>query len=301
MFTLIGKTNIDFVGKRKPAFVLSLLMLLLGLWGSVQLATGKAAMATDFAGGATVDLKLEKPEPIENLRAVLRSAGVAVDVQQLQGEAHYLVRVPLDGDDISHLDGSVVEAVRKGLADNKVTDSSSTVVGPAVSRDLRNKSLMASLIVALGILLYVGIRFDLRFAVGAVLATAHDVLFVLGLIVLMGHDFSMLIVTALLTVAGYSLNDTVVVYDRIRENLKARRAEAYGTVVNASINETLTRTVVTGLTTLIAVSILYVWGGEVTKDFSLVLLLGIVIGTYSSVFVAAPLVVEWNQRSPVRR
>ncbi len=301
MFTLIGKTNIDFLKWRKPMFVLSLAMTLLGVWGSVQLARGKAPMATDFAGGATVDLKLEKAEPIESLRAALKAAGVEGEVQQLQGEAHYLVRVPLKGVDVTGMDDAVVAAAKAGLKGNKVVDSSATVVGPAVSRDLRNKSLLASLIVALGILLYVGFRFDLRFAVGAVIATAHDVFFVLGLVVLLGHEFSMLIVTALLTVAGYSLNDTVVVYDRIRENLKARRADPFNKVVNDSINETLTRTVVTGLSTLFTLAILYAWGGEVTKDFSLTLLLGIVVGTYSSMFVAAPVVVEWNERSPLRR
>jgi preprotein translocase SecF subunit len=226
---------------------------------------------------------------------------VVGEVQQLQGEAHFIVRVPMKGAEVGELDLQVVQAARQGLPQNKVIDSSSTVVGPAVSRDLRNKSLLASLIVALGILLYVGFRFDLRFAVGAVVATAHDVFFVLGLVVLLGHEFSMLIVTALLTVAGYSLNDTVVVYDRIRENLKARRSDPYDKVVNDSINETLSRTVITGLSTLFTLLILYFWGGEVTRDFSLTLLLGIVVGTYSSVFVAAPVVVEWNQRYPSRR
>lgn len=301
MFTLIPKTNVDFLKWRMPMFGLSLVMVLVGLWGSVRLIQGKAPMATDFAGGATVDLKLEKPAAIEELRSVLKAAGVEGEVQQLQGEAHYIVRVPLKGSDVTGLDDAVVAAARKGLVGNKVVDSSSTLVGPAVSRDLRNKSFLASLIVALGILIYVGIRFDLRFAVGAVFATAHDVFFVLGLVVLLGHEFSMLIVTALLTVAGYSLNDTVVVYDRIRENMKSRRSEEFGTLINASINETLTRTVVTGLSTLMTLAILYAFGGEVTKDFSLTLLLGIVVGTYSSIFVAAPLVYEWEKRSPARR
>lgn len=300
MFTLIGKTDIDFLKWRRPMFALSLAMTLLGVWASVRLAQGKAPMATDFAGGATVDLKLEKPVPIEDLRAVLRAAGVGGQVQEMQGEAHYVVRVPLRGEDVAGLDETVVAAVRDGLKGNRVADSSSTVVGPAVSRDLRNKSLLASLIVALGILLYVGLRFDLRFAVAAVAATAHDVLFVMGVMMLIDHEFSMLVVTALLTLAGYSLNDTVVVFDRIRENLKAHRSEPYAKMVNLSINETLTRTVVTGLSTLVAVVILYAWGGPVIRDFSLVLILGVVVGTFSSVFVAAPLVVEWNLRSPQR-
>jgi preprotein translocase subunit SecF len=300
MFTLIGKTNIDFLAWRKPAFAISIAMVVVGLWGSVQLIRGKAPMATDFAGGATVDLKMEKPLPIEALRTALKAAKVNAEVQQIQAD-HFVVRVPLRGSEVGTLDAEVVAAIRGGIKENKVVDSSSTVVGPAVSRDLRNKSLWASLIVALAIMIYVGIRFDFRFAVGAVVATAHDVFFVLGLVVLMGHEFSMLVVTALLTIAGYSLNDTVVVYDRIRENLKGRRTDPYAKVINDSINETLTRTVVTGLSTLLTLAILYFYGGEVTKDFSLSLLLGIVVGTYSSIFVAAPLVAEWNHRSPVRR
>lgn len=300
MFTLIGKTNIDFLAWRKPAFAISIAMVMVGLWGGIRLIQGKAPMATDFAGGATVDLKMEKSLPISSIREALKAGKVEAEVQQLQ-EAHFVVRVPMRDSDVSMLDAQVVAAVRAGIKDNKILDSSSTVVGPAVSRDMRNKSLLASLIVALGFMIYVGIRFDFRFAVGAVVATAHDVFFVLGLVVLMGHEFSMLVVTALLTIAGYSLNDTVVVYDRIRENLKARRTDSYSKVINDSVNETLTRTVVTGLSTLGTLAVLFFWGGEVTKDFSLTLLMGIVVGTYSSIFVAAPLVAEWNQRSPAKR
>jgi preprotein translocase subunit SecF len=173
-------------------------------------------------------------------------------------------------------------------------------VGPAVSKQLWSQAVWAMTLSLLGIMLYIAFRFDFRFGVGALVATLHDVLAVLGLMVLLHHEFSLLVVTALLTLAGYSLTDTVVVFDRVRENLKARRTDPMAKVVNDSINETLSRTINTSMTVLLTTVVLFVWGGQVLHSFSLALILGVLVGTYSSIFVATPLVVEWDLRSPKR-
>lgn len=300
MFTLIGKTNIDFLGWRKASFVVSLAMFAIGLWGSVRLFTGKAAMATDFDGGARVTVKLEKQVPLEQLRKALSAGGEDAEIQQVGEGAEYMLRIRKSSAAIGAMGDKAISLIKGEFKDNKVLDSSTEEVGPAVSRELKSKSLMAALVAFIGILFYVMIRFDFRFAVGAIVATLHDLFVVLGIVVLMGHEFSLLVVTALLTLAGYSLNDTVVVYDRVRENLRLHRSSPYLSVVNTALNDTLTRTINTGMTTLVVLTVLYFLGGEVTQDFCLTLLIGIVVGTYSSLFVASPLVVEWNLRSPKR-
>jgi preprotein translocase subunit SecF len=191
--------------------------------------------------------------------------------------------------------------VAQKLSGNAVLEGSVEYVGPAVQKQLWQKAAWAITISMLCILIYIAFRFDFRFGVGALIATMHDVLAVLGIMVVFGHEFSLLVVTALLTLAGYSLTDTVVVFDRIRENLKIRRTEPMGKVVNDSINETLSRTINTSMATMVTVVVLYFYGGAVVHSFSLALILGIIVGTYSSIFVASPVVVEWNLRSPAKR
>jgi preprotein translocase subunit SecF len=300
MFTLIPKTNLNFVGLRYVGFVVSLVLMLLGVVGIWRIATNHARLAIDFAGGTTVNLLLEKPASPDAMRATLKAAGLDSDLQQVADKPQYLIRVLSQGQVAGQTARQVVEAVVKGLPGNKVLESSSEEVGPAVSGQLRLKAFWAVLFSLVAITIYIAFRFDFRFAVGAFVATMHDVLAVLGIMVLLNKDFSLLIVTALLTLAGYSLTDTVVVFDRIRENMKLRRSDAFPVIVNDSINETLSRTINTSVTTILTVVVLFFFGGEVVHDFSLALILGIIIGTYSSIFVASPLVVEWNLRAPAK-
>jgi preprotein translocase SecF subunit len=169
-------------------------------------------------------------------------------------------------------------------------------VGPVIGQELQEAALWAILISLLGIVSYIAWRFEFRFGIVATVATFHDVLVVLGVFFLLGNEITLLIVTALLTLAGYSLTDTVVVFDRIRENFRARRRDSLAEMINTSINQVLSRTIMTSLTTLLAILALFLLGGEVLRDFSLALMLGIIVGTYSSVFVASPLVYEWRIR-----
>jgi preprotein translocase subunit SecF len=303
MFSLIpNKTDINFVGKRHLGFALSGALILLGCWAIAQLAMGKARLGVDFGGGANLTLILKQAVGVEQLRPALGPEFAQADIQQVQGSSRYLIRLKAaDGESSDALEAHAKEGIAKGLKDNSVVESSVEFVGPAVSKQLWSQAVWAMTLSLLGIMLYIAFRFDFRFGVGALVATLHDVMAVLGLMVLFHHEFSLLVVTALLTLAGYSLTDTVVVFDRVRENLKARRTEPMAKVVNDSINETLSRTINTSMTVLLTVVVLFIWGGEVVHSFSLALILGVLVGTYSSIFVATPLVVEWDLRSAAKR
>jgi preprotein translocase subunit SecF len=195
----------------------------------------------------------------------------------------------------------VQEALKKELPSNPFTLESSTEVGPAIGKDLQKKALLAVVISLAGIVVYIAWRFKFDFGVAATIATFHDVLAVLGVVFLLNKEITLLIVTALLTIGGYSLTDTVVVYDRIRENLRSRRKEGLGDVINASINQVLSRTAMTSLTVLLAALSMFLMGGEVIHDFSFALLIGVLVGTYSSWFVASPLIYEWRNRTEASR
>lgn len=184
---------------------------------------------------------------------------------------------------------------------NPVRIDREEMVGPAVSRNLQWKALWVILLGMLAILIYISFRFTFRFGVGAVIALFHDVIITIGILSIFGKEFTIPIVAAILTIVGYSINDTIVISDRIRENLKQMRKENYADVINRSINQTLSRTIITSLTTFVALFVLFVIGGRVINDFSFALLIGVVIGTYSSIFVVAPIVYEWEKRSPTRK
>ena len=301
MFTIIGKTNIDFVGKRYIGFAVSACLISLGIWGTIQIAMNKAKLATDFAGGTALQIRLEKVVPVEGLRNALKADYADCEIQQVGEGTEYIVRLRRPDQDTGKTADKVISIINAAFTGNKVVDSSSEEVGPAVSSKLRSDAVLAFFIGMLAITIYIAFRFDFHFAVGAFVATLHDVLAVLGIMVLLQRDFSLLIVTALLTLAGYSLTDTVVVFDRIRENLRLRRTDSLIKVVNDSINETLSRTINTSMTVFLVVLVLYLKGGPVIHDLSLSLLLGVIVGTYSSIFVASPVVVEWNLRQPPRR
>ncbi len=301
MFSLVPKTNIDFVGLRYIGFGISALLMCLGLYSMVLLGQGKAKLGVDFGGGSNVTLLLKLPVDVQQLRDALGKHFAGADIQSVKGSNTYLLRLPAVDQTIESVIAAAKLAIPKALPGNEVTGVSMEYVGPAVSKHLWRQALWAVVVSLIGILIYIAFRFDFRFGVGALVATLHDVLAVLGLMVVFGHEFSLLMVTALLTLAGYSLTDTVVVFDRIRENLKTRRTEGIVTLVNDSINETLSRTLNTSMTTMLTMVVLYFWGGEVVRTFSVALIIGIVIATFSSIFVASPLVVEWNLRRPPRR
>ncbi len=298
MLEILGKTNIDFMGKRTIAFTFSGVMVLMGLIAVVQIARGAANLGIDFAGGTAVQLKFEQPIRIDEARKVLESNGLGnAELQEFGQDNKLLIRVKTSTTIEEKTAETVVDVFKTKFASNQFVVDSSTEIGPTIGKKLQEDALIAIVISFIGIILYIAFRFELRFGVAAALATFHDVLAVLGTFYVLDKEITVLIVTALLTLAGYSLTDTVVVFDRIRENLKSRRRESEEATINTAVNQVLSRTIVTSLTVVLVLIPLTLAGGEVLHDFSLALLGGVIFGTYSSVFVASPLLLLWPGRS----
>lgn len=233
-----------------------------------------------------------------------RNGYTDANIQSLTREKanYFVIRVKTTTDEaVTQVSKNILGILEKEFPENKFNMDSVDGIGPAVGKTLQHQTRVAVLLAMVGILIYIWARFDFRFGVAATIATFHDILAVLGIFFILHKEITLLFVTALLTLAGYSLTDTVVVYDRIRENLKLFRKKGdFNSTINASINEVLSRTINTSLTTFMPVFILFLIGGTVVHDFSLALMMGIIVGTYSSWFVASPIMVEWEHRSPKR-
>jgi len=294
---LIGKTSIDFIGKRKISFIISGIISLIGIIGIIQISRGDANMGIDFTGGTSLQLKFTKPVDIHAARAVLLKNGLEVSLQEIKDSNQLLVKVGKTSLEVGKVAGTVEEILRKEFPSNPIIDKSSTEIGPSIGAKLRNDTLIAIAISIIGIILYIAWRFDFKFGVAATIATLHDVLAIFAVFFIMGKEVNLLLVTAALTVAGYSLTDTVVVFDRIRENLHKNTKESLPNIFNHSINEVLSRTIVVSLTVFLASMSLFLFGGEVIHDFAFALTCGVVVGTYSSIFVASPVALVWERRA----
>lgn len=295
MLEVFGKTNIDFIGKRNIAFIFSGVLVLIGVFTFIQIYMGRANLGIDFAGGAAIQLKLDQPISIDEARKVLESNGFSdVAFQEFAGTNRLLVRIKKQ----EAIQGKVAEKIVGLFSDafkgNKFQIESSSEIGPTIGQKLQKDAIVAIAVSLIGIIIYIAVRFEFKFGIAAAIATFHDVLAVLGVTYVANKEITLLIVTALLTIAGYSLTDTVVVFDRIRENLKKRNKDTFGQVINNSINQVLGRTFMTSLTVFLAVIALFVFGGEVIHDFAFALLVGIIVGTYSSWFVASPILFVWR-------
>lgn len=304
MLQIIRNSHIDFMRIRRMAFIISGVFLLAAAFAMVQLIRGQANMGVDFAGGTSIEVEFEKPISADHLRQAMNVPEFKNVSQQYVREAgrnKYMLRVLAPDLPTEKVSTRVMEVLQADFQDNTVTLLASEDVGPTVSAHLRQQALYAVFWAVIMIILYIWWRFDFRFAVAATVTTFHDVLTIIGIFILMRYEISWILITALLTIAGYSLNDTIVVFDRIRENLRHRRKEDFQKIVNSSINETLSRTIITSATTLAVVLSLYFLGGEVIHAFSLAMLMGILVGTYSSIFVASNILVEWHLRDPLRR
>jgi len=299
MIEIIKKTSINFLGKRNIAFVFSGIIAVIGIIAIVQIATGRANLGIDFAGGTAIQFKFEKPVALHEVRVALESGGLKdFDLQDLPSENKILIRVKKTEEELGRISETIPDILAQKFPDNRFVVDSTTAIGPKVGGRLRADAAKAVAFAVVGILVYIAFRFQFKFGVGATIATFHDVLAVLGVFFLMGKEINLILVTALLTIAGYSLTDTVVIFDRVRENLKLRQRESVEAVMNISINEVLSRTIVTSLTVLFTSMALFFFGGEVLHDFSLAMILGVIVGTYSSVFIANPVVLLWGGKRP---
>jgi len=294
MLEIVGKTDIDFMGKRKVALIISGVLVALGLLTLLQIGRGAANVGIDFAGGTAVQLKFENPIAIDAARQDLGKHDIHdAELQEFTQDHKLLIRVKTEGTIEENIAERIIQVFKQEFSTNQFVVDSSTEIGPTIGHRLQQDALLAITISLFGIILYVATRFELRFGVAAAIATFHDVLAVLGICYLLNVEITLLVVTALLTLAGYSLTDTVVVFDRIRENLRARRRTSILTIINNGINQVLSRTLVTTLTVVLVLLPLTLFGGTVLHDFSLALLLGVLVGTYSSIFVASPLLLVW--------
>ena len=286
----VKKPNFDFMGVRKFAFAISAILVILGLVSFVEILRGDANLGVDFSGGSMLQYKSEKPFELNKIRTLLGENNFgSLDLQEVTGENRLIIKIKKSEDTVGHLGDEITNILSKAEGDKGFVLESQSEIGSSISAVLRNKAIEAIAISLLGVLLYLAIRFDFSFGLAAAAATFHDVLVVLGICWLLKVEITLLLVTALLTLAGYSLNDSVVVFDRIRENMGKLHQKSFAEIINVSINEVLGRTIVTSLTTALVLFALVFFGGSAIHDFSLALLTGIFVGTYSSVFIASPL------------
>ncbi|MDD2653813.1 MAG: protein translocase subunit SecF, partial [Candidatus Omnitrophica bacterium] len=291
MLRLIKATKIDFIGKRKIWYTVSAVIIIVGMFAFFS--KGKQAYGLDFAGGQLQEYSFSQPIAVESLRSSLRDAGLSdVSIQQFR-ENPKIIIVRSTSDTAS----TVEQVLRDKFADNKFDVLRIEKVGPAVGRDLRKKATLAIIYSLLGILIYVAFRFKhFNFAFAGVIALFHDILVTIGFVALTGRQMDLLIVTALLTIAGYSINDTIVIYDRVRENLRLARKVNLAEIINLSVNQTFSRTILTSGVTLLVVISLLMFGGEVLNGLAFSLLVGFISGVYSTVYIASPLVLAWQKK-----
>ena len=285
------KTNIRFLEKRKLALTLSLFLIFL----SFALFFGRGLnLGIDFLGGILLEVKTDGPADMSDLRTKISGLNLGdTSLQEFGAKDTVLIRVQRQngGDDAQKF---AVDKIKKGLGASVIEYRRTEFVGPTVGAELKEAAIWAVLAAVGAILLYIWFRFEWQFSVGAVIALTHDVITTIGLFALLQLEFNVSTVAAVLTIAGYSINDTVVVYDRVRENLRRYKRLSLIELFNRSINETLARTVMTSVTTLLALFALFFFGGEVIRGFSIALIWGVFVGTYSSIALAVPLLIFFN-------
>lgn len=285
--SLLLNINIDFMRYRRPAFFLALALILISL-GS--LATQGLRLGLDFTGGTLVELHYAEAPELESVRAELVAAGYEQFVVQNFGSSHdVLVRL---SEGFSPKVGEQVRSLLNASTSSEITLTRAEFVGAQVGEELRDQGGLGMLVALICIMIYVAFRFQYKFALGSVLALFHDVIILLGFFSLFRIDFDLTVLAALLAIVGYSINDTIVIYDRIRENFRTVREGSAKDLINLSINQTLLRTTITSLTTLLVVVALFIWGGDMIHNFALALIVGILVGTYSSIYVAGTLLLN---------
>ena len=303
MIELIKESKINFIGVRHIAVICSVVAILAGI---VSIAVRGLNFSIDFAGGTVVQIKFDNPVhgDIGRIRTIISGLGYgSPEVKTIgsidKNELQIMVRKQAGNNNVAD---HIKSALQKDYNANPFEVRRVENVGPKIGSELRRNAIIASLLSLLAILIYVGFRFHLPFGVAAVVPLFHDTMITIGVFSLLGREISLTFLAALLTIIGYSLNDTIVIFDRIRENIKGGlRGKKLEDTINSSINQTLSRTIITSATTLFVVVALFILGSEAIKDFALALLIGIGVGTYSSVYVASPVLIWWHQRWPITK
>jgi len=292
----LTNTNIDFIGRRRIAIFLSLAVIGAGIVSLV--IKGGPALSIDFRGGSLVEVRITPAASAAEVRSALEAAGVdAQGVQEFGEPEELIIYLPVEEVDaergVDEATPTVAALVADAFPEREVELRREETVGPKIGNELRTAAINSVFVALMLIIVYISFRFVFHYGIAAVVALVHDVLVTLGIFSLLNKEISLTILAAFLTIIGYSLNDTIVVFDRIRENMGLRRKESYESVINKSINETLSRTLITSLTTLVVAAILFAAGGAVIHDFAFALVVGVLVGTYSSIFVASPVLIGW--------
>jgi preprotein translocase subunit SecF len=290
--------NFDFVGRMKLACGISIAAIVISIASVIW--HGGLNYGIDFAGGTLVQLKFQKATSTEQIRSAFKPIGLQNVVIQPYGENEVVVRIGEVAAGGKELSAMIDESLKTALGQGTFEVRRVEVVGPKVGKDLTRKAILAIFFSWIGMLVYIAWRFEFRYAVGGILALVHDTVITIGAMSLLNKEFDLTIVAALLTIIGYSINDTIVVFDRIRENARKNIKQPLAQVINDSINQTLSRTILMSFTVFLVLLALFFLGGAVIHDFSFALLVGIVVGTYSSIFVASAIVLAWEQLRPSR-
>ncbi|HFQ82138.1 MAG TPA: protein translocase subunit SecF, partial [Desulfobacterales bacterium] len=292
-----NKPNLDYMSIRKITFTISTLLALLGMFAFVQILRGHGNLGVDFAGGSMLEYQASAPFQLKEARKAFAKHKLNdIQLQKVENKNQLIIKLKKSTKTVENLDTEVTKILNSEIKGQHFKIISETEIGSSVSSALRDKAVEAIFISLLGIIIYLALRFDIRFGLAGVIAIFHDVLVVIGICYIMNVEMTLLIVTSLLTLAGYSINDSVIVFDRIRENIKHQGNEKnLFALINRSTNEMLSRTIVTSLTTLLSLVALFLLGGVVIHEFAFTLIIGIIVGTYSSIFIASPLLSIWSK------
>lgn len=292
----LHNTNIDFIGKRRIFMAVSALLILAGIVSLI--ARGGPNYGIDFSGGTLIEVSFDKPVAMDDLRSALTGSGLpAFDLQSLTAGAKSAIAIRVKKTEMNQdeVQTKVLTAVAQNFSGVTPTVERTEYVGPTVGRHLVKQAFFALVFSFIGIIIYVAFRFHSGiWGTAGVLGIMHDCFVVFGLFSILNMEITLTIVAALLTVAGYSINDTIVIFDRIRENLRLMAKEDHGKIINVSINQTLSRSIITSFTVLMVVAILYFLGGEVIHDFAFAMVVGVIVGSYSTIFVCVPMVYDWE-------
>lgn len=294
-------TKIDFVGKMKFAFCLTSVAMILSI---VYLTIHGLNLGIDFAGGTMVQIQFKDQTSIDKIRDSLRSLNLEESsIQQIGPGSNneYLLKTEMSSSDLKGISDRVEEALSSVYGKGSFEVRRVEMVGPKAGEDLRKKGIMAITMAWIGMLVYITWRYEFRFALGGMIALFHDVIITTAVLTVLGKEFTLTIIAALLTIIGYSINDTVVIFDRVRENARKNVKKDLAEIVNMSVNQTLSRTILTAFTVFLVLVALFCFGGTVIHDFAFVLLVGAIVGTYSTIFIASTLVLVWEKYKPGKK
>lgn len=295
MMVLIKKTNIDFISRRFVFFGLSAVMIFAG---AVSMSVKGLNLGLDFTGGTLLQVRFDQKVTTAEVRAAMSKAGLETSIQSFTDRNAYQIKIKGTQEKVNEMSDKIMAGFTASFPGNAFTEEKRDYVGPVVGRDLAKKALFAFILSLFGIIVYVAFRFaNPVWGAAGVLALLHDVFVAAGALSITNREIDLVIVAALLTIAGYSINDTIVIFDRMRENIRIFPKMPLGKLTNTSINETLSRTLITNFTVLAVVAIMFLFGGEVINNFAFTMLVGSICGTYSTIAIATPLVYQWENKS----